>query len=529
VNRKRITLIAACISCFISLFHQAADGQAAPDLPQGFDAYCAKVLQTFRVPGMAVTVVKDDKILLAKGYGIKRTGRPDPVNAQTLFPIASNSKAFTATALEILVEEGKLKWQDPVITYLPWFRMSDPWVTSQITVRDLLVHNSGIPAYSADILNFPPTDYSRKEILTKVRQIPIVNSFRTTYAYDNILYLAAGEVIRTASGMEWEDFIRTRILEPLDMKGTIPRFSALPAQQNLSAGHGILNGELTCYDQALQQDIGDAGNPAGGIASNAMDMAQWLRTQLDSGLAPNSHRIFTPSGTNELWKIIIPTPVGRSPEWLAPAQSDFAGYASGLRVYNYGRYKVVGHGGKLDGYVSQVVMIPSMKLGISVLTNQESTGAYWSIIYTLLDHYLQNQPFDWLGGYKRNQDSSEARMARELKKNLAVERMVGAKPPVPLERYTGTYHDTLYGDVRIVREGAGLTLYFTHSNQLTADLEYFQYDTFIARFRNRTLKADAWTTITLAPDGDPDEVKMKVIDPDSDLGFDCLLFKKIKK
>jgi CubicO group peptidase (beta-lactamase class C family) len=516
-------------TCFACLLHLSSGAQTGSGLPAGFDAYCAKVLETFRVPGMAVTVVKDGKVLLAKGYGTKRIGKMDPVGARTLFPIASNSKAFTAAALQILVEEGKVKWEDPVIRYLPWFRMSDPWVTSQINVRDLLVHNSGIPAYSADILNFPPTDYSRKEILSRLQQIPLVHPFRTTYAYDNILYLAAGEVIRSASGMDWEDFIRDRILRPLDMSGTISRFSALPAQPDLSSGHGILDGKLTLYDQALQQDIGDAGNPAGGIASNATDMAQWLRTQLDSGMAPNGHRIFAATGTLELWKVINPITPGQAPEWLAPSQPEFAGYASGLRIYNYGKYKIVGHGGKLDGFVSQVALVPSLKLGISVLTNQESTGAYWSVIYTLLDHFLQNKPFDWLGGYKRNQDSSEARLSREQGRIMPTEKATGATPPIALERFEGTYHDTLYGDIRIARENAGLVLYFTHSPQLTADLEYRQYDTFIARFRNRTLKADAWTTITLSPYGDPDEVKMKVLDPDSDLSFDGLLFKKTKK
>ena len=521
MNKGNLILL---VLFLVAMFAMSGQLWAQSKLPAGFDAHVSRVLSGFKVPGMSIIVVKDGKVVLSRGYGVKESGKPDPVDENTLFPIASNSKAFTAAALEILVEDGKLSWNDPVVTHLPWFRMMDPWVTAQITVRDLLVHNSGISAYAADILNFPPTDYTRRQILEKVRQLPLTHSFRTTYAYDNILYLAAGEIVRAASGMEWEDFVLNRILQPLGMTGTLSRFSLLPKETNRASGHGILEGKLTVYDQALQQDIGDAGDPAGGIASNATDRAKWLMAQLDSGKAVNGNRIWSPRGTAELWKIVNPIPVSKTPEWLAPAQSDFAGYALGLRTYNYGAYKIVGHGGKLDGFVSQVTMVPSLRLGIAVLTNQESTGAYWSVIYPLLDHYLQNKPFDWMQGYLRNQDSSTARMARERQKNMAVAPATSKAASLEPMEYTGTYRDTLYGDVHVRKEGQSLVLYFAHSPQLVADLEHAHHDVYIAHFRNRSLKADAWTTFTIGPDGKPFSLTLKVIDPDSDLGFDGLLF-----
>ena len=481
-----------------AMFAMSGQLWAQAKLPTGFDAYVSKVLSTFRVPGMSIAVVKDGKVLLARGYGVKESGRPDPVDDRTLFPIASNSKAFTAAALQMLVEDRKLTWEDPVVTHLPWFRMMDPWVTSQITVRDILVHNSGIAAYGADILNFPPTDYTRKQILEKVRQLPLTHSFRSHYAYDNILYLAAGEIVRTVSGMEWEDFIRTRILQPIGMTGTISRFSLLPGETNRASGHGILEGKLAVYDQALQQDIGDAGDPAGGIASNATDMAKWLMAQLDSGRASNGTRLWSSKGTEELWKVVTPIPVSKTPEWLAPAQNDFQGYALGLRAYNYGAYKIVGHGGKLDGFVSQVTMVPSLRLGIAVLTNQESTGAYWSVIHTLLDHFLQNKPFDWAQGFLRSQDSAVARMDRGRQANLSVAPATKAPASLPATEYAGTYRDTLYGDVQVRLEEKGPVLYFMHSKQLVADLEHAHHDVYVAHFRNRSLKADAWTTDQVA-------------------------------
>ena len=202
---KKIFLPVLCFA--FSLAH------AQQIIPSGLDKYVDSVLRIFEVPGISLSIVKDGKLVLAKGYGVKKLGEKNPVTEHTLFSIASNTKAFTAAALAILVQEKKLQWDDPVINYLPWFRMSDPWVTAQITVRDLLVHHSGIPAYAGDLLIFPPSDYSRKEIVSRVKDFPLVQSFRTHYAYDNILYLAAGEVIKAVSQMEWEDFIRTRIFD----------------------------------------------------------------------------------------------------------------------------------------------------------------------------------------------------------------------------------------------------------------------------------------------------------------------------
>jgi len=278
--------------------------------------------------------------------------------------------------------------------------MSDPWVTAAFTVRDLLVHHSGIPGFAGDILIFPPSSYSRKEIVSKLVSIPLIHSFRTTYAYDNILYLAAGELIKAVSGREWEDFIKTSILDKLEMRETVARFSDFKQQQDIAAGHSRVLGKVVNDPEFFEQAVGDAGNPAGGIASNAIDMSKWLIAQLDSGRGMNGKQIFESKAINNLWNIVTPTPISKTPSEIAPAASSFAGYASGVKAYNYGKYKLVGHGGKLDGFVSQVVMVPDLKLGIAVLTNQESTGAYWSVIYHLLDYYMQQPSFDWIKGYQ---------------------------------------------------------------------------------------------------------------------------------
>jgi len=519
LNKKYLILV----YCFVCANVCA---QKTADIPPDLDRYVDSVLKIFEVPGISLAIVKDGKVMVAKGYGIKKLGEQSPVTSHTLFSIASNSKAFTTAALAILVEEKKMKWDDPVINYLPWFKMSDPWVTAQITVRDLLVHHSGIPAYSGDLLIFPPSNYSRKEILSKLKDIPLVHGFRTTYAYDNILYLAAGEVVKAVSGMEWEDFIQTRIFDKLGMTESVARFSAIKNHADIASAHSRIQGIVKTDDQYFEQAIGDAGNPAGGIASNAYDMAKWLIAQIDSGAAPNGTRIYKASATKDLWKIVTPIPIGTAPVGLEPSQMDFWGYALGVRIYNYGKYKVIGHGGKLDGFVSQVTFVPKLKLGIAVLTNQESSSAYWSVIYHVFDYYMQNKKFDWLSGFKKQKDSSLAESKKDFEKaNIKPDSKI--LHSLRLEKYAGTYRDAFYGDVIIEKDGEKLSLKFKQTPQLVADLIPFQYETFIARFHNESLKADAYTSFSIGPDGNIDSFKMKIIDPDCDLSFEGLSLKRV--
>lgn len=521
MKRMRILLIALVISN--GILH----AQIQSDLPRDLDQYIDTVLKEFQVPGISLAIVKNGEIIKANGYGLKKMGSTNLVNEHTLFSIASNTKAFTAAALEILVEEKKLKWDDPIINYLPWFKMSDPWVTAQITVRDILVHQSGIPGYAGDILIFPPSDLSRKEIVSKLQSIPIVNSFRTTYAYDNIMYLAAGELISVVSGMPWEEFIKEKILNKLDMSETVSRFSDFKKQPNISSGHSPVKGKIEIDDAFFEQAIGDAGNAAGGIASNAEDMAKWLIAQLDSGRGNNGNQIYQPAAVNELWKMVRPIPISKAPKELYPNQMDFYGYALGVRTYNYGRYKVIGHGGKLDGFVSQVVMIPALKLGIAVLTNQESTGAYWSIIFHLLDHYLHNPRFDWIAGYKKQLGNAISK-SKEERNHLLVQPVKDAQLSITENNIIAKYEDSFYGQAIISKVGNKLHLQLSHTAQFIADLIPFQFQTYIAKFNNPTLRADAYVTFTLGPDGKVESFKMKIMDPDSDISFEGLEFKLVK-
>ena len=496
---KMIKFRLLSLICGVLMWSPAAAQQAG--LPPDLDAYIERVLTEFDVPGVGIGIVKDGKVVLTKGYGVKRLGHPERVDEHTLFSIASNSKAFTATALAMLVEEGKLKWEDRVTKYLPWFALSDAYVTHHLTVRDLLVHHSGLPAYVNDMLLFPPANLSRKALLLKLKGVPLAYDFRSVYAYDNILYLAAGEVVEAVSGMSWEDFVKQRIFEKVGMPHSISRFSTLRQQPNFAYSHARRDGTVKVIEKFFDSNIGDSGNPAGGIAASAADMANWLITQLDSGQTPQRGRLFSPEATEELWKVVRPMPISKEPEWLKPAQKHFYGYALGFRTYDYRGEQIVGHGGALTGFVSQIAMIPERRLGVVVLTNQSVSAAYWAIIHHILDYYLKAQPFDWIAGYKKGVDRSLARQDSTRKAEIPVLADGTLKRTLPLAAYAGVYHDDFIGRMVVSLMGdTALRLDFLRSPQFSGWLSPFRGDMFRLVADNPERDRGAYLTFLLNAD-----------------------------
>src|SRR5205807_8584630 len=283
------------------------------------------------VPGMGMAVVKDGRVVLAKGYGVRRLGDPAPVDEHTLFGIASNTKAFTATAIGILVEEGKLQWDAPVVNYLPWFEMYDPFVTRELTIRDLLVHRSGLGLGAGDLLWWPTSTYDRKEIARRLRFIPPATSFRSAYAYDNVLYLVAGEVIEAVSGQSWENFVASPIRVNVGVRGSNVRHSAAAAGGNVAAPHAPIDGKI----RPIAPFDSDNTNPAGGINASAEDMAKWLRVQLSGGTLADGTRLFSAATARQLTSIVTPIPIGDPPPELPALKMNFHGYALGFDIRDY--------------------------------------------------------------------------------------------------------------------------------------------------------------------------------------------------
>jgi CubicO group peptidase (beta-lactamase class C family) len=483
--------------------------------PKDLDRFVEATMQEFGVPGIALAVVKDGKVVLARGYGVKKLGTAEQVDAQTQFGIASNTKVFTAVALGILVEQGKLGWDKPVINYLPWFAMYDPFVTRELSIRDLLVHRSGLGLGAGDLLWWPASTYDRKEIARRLRYIKPATSFRTAYAYDNVLYSVAGEVIEAVSGRTWEDFVQSEILAKVGMTHSSVRHSDAGVGGNVAGTHAKVEGTL----KPIAPMISDNTNPAGGINAGAEDIAKWLLVMADSGRLADGSRLYSPRTARQLWSIVTPLGTGSAPTWLAPLARNFNGYGLGLFLHDYRGVKVATHTGGLPGYVSKVTTVPSARLGVAVLTNAESGEAFEAITWRIVDHYLGAPPFDWLAGFKRQRAIGDSAVAAQ-RQGAAASRDASSKPSLPLAKYAGTYRDAWYGDVEIADEGGKLAIRFKHTPGLVGDLEHWQYDTFIARWRDREMRADAYVTFQLGADGKVDRVKMVPESSAVDFSFD---------
>ncbi|HXG72066.1 MAG TPA: serine hydrolase [Gemmatimonadaceae bacterium] len=500
---------------FALLFATALPAQSPVSLPPDLDSYVTRVMSEFKVPGVALAVVKDGKVLAARGYGVRELGKPTPVDAVTRFGIASNTKAFTATALGILVEEGKLAWDAPVIRYLPSFAMYDPYVTRELTIRDLLVHRSGLGLGAGDLLWWPPSTYDRKEIARRLRFIKPATSFRTAYAYDNVLYLIAGEVIETISGQTWEDFVSSRILAKVGMTNSNVRHSDAGAAGNDAFPHAEVEGRV----RRVAPFASDNTNPAGGINAGATDMAKWMIVQLDSGRLSDGSRLFSQSTARELWTLVTPIAPGTPAPGLGFLRSSFVGYGLGFFVSDYRGRKLLSHTGGLPGYLSKVVMLPDQKTGVAVLTNQESGYAFNAITNRLLDHFLGAAPVDYPAIYKRLESGGNDRIAA-ADRAAAARRDSLSRPSLPLAGYAGTYTDPWYGDVIIGQQSGKLFIRFAHTPSLVGDLVHWQHDTFVARWRDRELRADAFVTFALNPDASIDQIKMQAVSESVDFSFD---------
>ncbi len=505
----------------LALTFVLAASAALPERLGKFDAYAERVLQEFDVPGMAVAIVQEGEVVLARGYGMRELGKPERVDPHTLFAIASNTKAFTSTLLAQLVDEKKLKWDDRVIDHLPWFAMSDPYVTREMTIRDLLVHRSGLGLGAGDLLFWPATDYTTTEVVQRLRFIPLATSFRAAYAYDNILYAVAGLVIERVSGRTWEQNVRERIFAPVGMTAAKANCIELVPTDNVATGHAKFDFKDLRPVPPLAWDNNSA---AGGIYANVIDLSRWMRVQLAAGLLPPSEegierRLFSAARQKDMWTLVTPMPFSTPPPALAEAKRNFRGYALGWEVTDFRGQRLVTHTGGWPGQVSRTTLVPDLKLGIVVLTNQEVGAAFQAVTMHLLDAFLGAPEKDWCAAYAEIVSKSEADADGSWAKLVAA-RTADSRPSLPLARYAGTYRDAWYGDVLVREEGGRLVVQFSRTAQLLGDVEHWQHDSFIIRWRDRSLNADAFLTFALNPDGTIREARMEAVSPLTDFSFD---------
>lgn len=499
----------------------SAAAMAAP--PPDLDARVEAAMKAYGTPGFAVSIVEDGEVVHAKGYGVRKLGSPEKVDADTIFPTGSTGKAVTATALAILVDEGKLGWDDKVIDHLPEFRMFDPWVTREMTVRDLLLHRSGLGLGAGDLLYVPRTSRSRADVVRALRHIAPATSFRSGYAYDNILYVVAGELIAAVSGQRWEDFMDDRVFRAAGMDDSVSEETDRFANPNRVHPHARIDGRVRGLGTQVvlpeREGLGQVAAPAGGLSSSANDMARWLQVQLAQGALPDGgKRLYSETAAREMWTPQVLMPVRAYPPPISDMTPQFSSYALGWNVQDYRGVKTVQHGGAVFGVLTMVVMVPDRKLGFTLQMSSEDYPVMRGVMNELLDHYLGLPKRDWVAAFgewnaKRLADgvaALDATTAGETRRT---------KPSLPLAGYAGGYVDAWYGPIAITQGSPGLRIDFSQSPGMAGALEHHQYDTFIARWDDAAIEP-AYVTFNLDADGKVARIAMKAVSPLADFSYD---------
>ena len=492
--------------------------------PEGFDDRVRAAMQARDVPGMAIAIVEDGRIVHAKGYGVRALGSADAVDADTIFPTGSTGKAVTAAALAILVDDGKLGWDDKVIDHLPDFRMHDAWVTREMTVRDLLVHRSGLGLGAGDLLFIPRTSRSLTDIVRALRHIAPATSFRSGYAYDNILYIVAGEVVAAVSGQTWEAFVRERIFQPLGMATAVSHEDDRFAAANRAQPHARLHPKLRGLGEQVmlpeREGLGQVGAAAGGLSWSANDFARWLQVQVARGALPGDgdRRLWAEATAREMWTPQVNVPIRPFPAPISDITPQFSGYALGWNVQDYRGVKVVQHGGAVFGVLAFAVLVPERNLAISLQINAEDVDVMRGLGYELLDHYLGFEPRDWVGAFGEwNRQRLEGGLA--LLDAPGTQARVSSRPSLPLAGYAGRYADAWYGPITLALEGRALRMDFLQTPNMAGTLTHWQYDTFRVDWDDRSIEP-AYVTFALDADGKVERITMKAVSPLADFSYD---------
>lgn len=491
--------------------------------PADLDDRIREVMAAHGVPGMAVSIVEAGEVVHARGYGVRRLGSPEPVGADTLFPTGSTGKAVTATALALLVDEGRIDWDDRVIDHMPGFRMYDPWVTREMTIRDLLVHRSGLGLGAGDLMFVPRTSRSRADIVYALRYIEPTTSFRSGYAYDNILYVVAGQLIEDVTGETWEVFVRDRVLAPIGMARSTTdnagRFATADRVQPHARVDGAFRGlgPISVLDE--RKGLGEVAAPAGGVSSTANDFARWMQVQLGMGALPDGEgRLYSERVAKEMFTPQQLMPIRAMPGDLAEATPTFSAYALGWQVQDYRGLRTIQHGGAVFGVQTLVVLVPGHDLGIALQINSEDGLVLRGLMLELLDHYLDAADRkDWVAAFaglvRERGDAALAALADQPGKPDD-----GGRPSLPPDGYAGVFTDPWYGPMEVRHEDGRLRMDFTRTPDMVGTMTAWRHDTFRVDWDDATLEP-AFATFALDADGQVSRITMMPVSPLADFSY----------
>lgn len=504
------------IPAFLAMMLLSVGAVMAAPTENDLERIIERAIDEFGMPGMAAAVVYGNQVYFAGGDGITQVNGDTAVDGQTLFRIGSVSKAFTAATLAILADEGKLGWDDAVIDHIPEFRMWDSWVTREFTIRDLLTHRSGLPLGAGDLLFFPDGNATRQDIINALRHLKPASSFRSQFDYDNLLYIVAGEVAERVSAMPFEDFLETRLLQPIGMDDCVASPSRAASGSVLATPH--IEGD---DGPGITGDgLSPATAAAGGITCSANSMAAWMNFVLNKGVTEDGTRIISEKQFNEL---LSPVTLVDPPGYMTEhAGAHLNAYALGWNVSSFYGQPSLAHAGAVWGSTSFILLLPEQELGVFAAANL-LTAAPRAVGAEIADEFMRDiagsEDRDWISIIS---DLVAARNAAgEAAVGQAEEaRAADSTPSLPLENYTGSYRDPWYGQIHITLEEGTLWFRSDRNEPLSGPLEHFQYDTFIARWTNRQLMADAYVSFSISPEGDANAIRMKAVSPLTDFSFD---------
>ena len=497
----------------------ACPALAAP--PANFDQRVEELRRASETPGMAIAIVEDGKTVLAKGYGVRKIGGSEPVDADTIFMTGSTGKAVTVAALATLVDAGKLGWDDKVVDRLPGFQMYDAWVTREMTVRDLLTHRSGLGLGAGDLMFVPRSKRTRAQMLEGLKHIKPATSFRSGYAYDNILYTVAGALIEAVSGQSYESYVRDHVYKPAGLLTATSDEPSRLGTVNRAYPHGRINGPVRGLgDQQLLDEtdqLGAASTPAGLLAMSANDLAKWLTIQLAHGKTADGGRLFTEASSAAMWNPETIEPIGPVPPGFEATKPMFKAYALGWEVSEYGGAKIISHSGGVFGFITMVVLIPEKNVGFAITMNAEEGAVRRGLTNELIDHYLGRPYVDWAARYKQLLTTMLTNAKTAVETKAATPAKVG--PSLSLDRYAGQYRDPWYGRISVSQGKTGLAINFNETPRMSGPLVHYQYDTFIARFEDNGIEP-AYVTFGLDAEGKVNRITMKPVSPTADFSFD---------
>lgn len=439
------------------------------------DRYVTRGMADWQIPGLAVAVVKDGKVVCSKGYGVREAGKPDRVDENTLFMIGSNTKAFTATALALLEDEKKLSLDDKVRKWLPAFTLHDTLAAREADIRDMLSHRVGMKTFQGDFMYWT-SDLTRREVIQKFGALPPAKGFRSGFGYCNAAFVVAGETIPAATGVSWEAFVKERILKPLGMDRTRMLAAELAREGNLAASHTLVQGKLVKLPHPLIDNLG----PAGSMSSSAREMTHWLRMQLDSGRFGGRQVI--PFAALQSTRTAH-TIVSSQPSPFFPRHFNL--YGLGWFLQDYDGRQVITHTGGVNGFVTLTAVVPEERLGIVVLTNTDVNAFYQALYHQLLDAYLERPYRNYHQVFWGQAREQEALDRAKLDADLAqVARK--PKPALPLARYAGTYAHPVYGEMAVKLEGGKLNMYFSRHPNVVGRLQPKEGNTFLCTYSDPT-------------------------------------------